>query len=84
MEYYGVENLDKAESQQEAVKYIKIVSLAQTKGMRQLSNRLSSVDSVVDTDNSGMCIRVCQTWLLELFQCFYQEKEAGEGKQLVI
>lgn len=84
LEYYGVETLDEAESQQEAVKYIKIMSLAQTKGMRQLSNRLSSVDSVVDTDNSGMCIRVCQTWLLELFQCLHQEKEAGEGKQLVI
>lgn len=38
------------------MKYIKITSFAQTKGMRQLSNRLSSVDSVVDTDNSGICI----------------------------
>lgn len=61
LEYYGVEKLNEAESQQGAVKYIKIMSLAQTKGMRQLSNRLSSIDSVVDTDNSGMCMRVCQT-----------------------
>lgn len=48
-------NTELGEKSMKSSEIIKILLLSQTKGESQLSNRLHSVESIEDTDNSGMC-----------------------------